>query len=114
MTIQEMKLELAKVAIEHGLPLFDTMQFYNWIVEEEEEAPYFQEKKFDNMSIFELMRPSRSRYRVRVTNVCAEYDIRTVGDLMKYGVQNIRKCRNMGMQSYEELIRCLEQIGFKV
>ena len=66
------------------------------------------------MSIFELMRPSRSGYMRRVTNVCAEKDIRTVGDLMKYGVQNIRKCRNIGNQSYKELKRCLEQIGFKV
>ena len=30
MTKQELKLELAKVAIEHGLPLFDTTLFYKW------------------------------------------------------------------------------------
>ena len=91
MTPQEIKLELAKVAIQSDMPLQNIKEFYTWIMEEE---PDLTKEQYKNIPIVILLRASY--YMKRVTNICRAHNIFTVGELVSLGRGNFLKFSGIG------------------
>ena len=92
MTPQEIKLELAKVAIQWAMPLQNIKEFYTWIMEEE---PNLTKEQYKNIPIVILL--TGSYYMKRVTNICRAHNIFTVGELVSLGRGNFLKFSGIGI-----------------
>lgn len=92
MTPQEIKLELAKVAIQWAMPLQNIKEFYTWIMEEE---PDLTKEQYKNISIVLML--AGSYYMKRVTNICRAHNIFTVGELVSLGRGNFLKFSGIGI-----------------
>lgn len=126
MTNKEIKLELAKVALEKCY--FTTSEalteglknLYEWVVEEPEvEAEGYAQNEYDNIYVSEILKLVRKNKGTSggVTEYLAtsfsKNDIRTAGDLLKIGRECFKKYRNIGKKSLFALDDALAELGIK-
>ena len=124
MTNQEIKLELAKVALTKcsfttSEALTDSLKnLYEWIVEEPEvEAEEHEQNECDNIAVSEILKlvrkntgTSSSVTELLTTSFRKNY-IRTAGDLLRIGKQDFKRFRNIGRKSLLALDDALAELG---
>lgn len=91
MTTQEIKLELAAVALRWGTSLSKIKEYYDWVMEED---PDSTKEQYKNIPIVRML--AGSYYMKRVTNICRAHNIFTVGELVSLGRDNFLKFSGIG------------------
>ena len=126
MTNKEIKLELAKIALERcNFSTSETLteslkNLYEWIVEEPEvEAEEHEQNEYDNITVSEILKlirkntgTSSSVTELLTTSFRKNY-IRTAGDLLRIGKQDFKKFRNIGKKSIWALDDAFAELGVK-
>jgi len=125
MTNKEIKLELAKIALERctctASELNEALKnLYDWIVEEPEvEVETEQKKDFDNIHIKEVLNIVRknqgfsSGIATMIETVFLNNNINTVGDLMRINRRDFSKYRLVGKKSIRAIDEALDELGIK-
>ena len=121
MTNKEIKLEIAKVALEKcsltsGTLMAAMRSLYGWIVEEPEvEVETNQENQFDSIDIEEVLKIiRRQNYYHNVTiieTIFRRENINTVGDLIRVGGLKFSKYRTAGRKTVVAIGDALEELG---
>jgi len=123
MTNKEIKLELARIALERctfttSESLTESIKnLYEWVVEEPEVEEEPAEKNFDGIDIKEVLylvrKNERSSSRIGTTleTVCDNYKINTVGDLIRIGRRDFSRFRLVGERSIGALDDALYELG---
>jgi len=127
MTNKEIKLELAKVALEKCC--FTTSEtlteglknLYEWIVEETDvEVEKNAQNEYDNITVSEILNCVRKNVCTcspaiteRLATVFASSNIKTVGDLLGIGRQCFKRYRDIGEKSLLALDDALTELGVK-
>jgi len=126
MTNKEIKLELAKVALEKCC--FTTSEtlteglknLYEWIVEEPEAVvEEHAQNEYDNITVSEILNCVRKNVYTgspvpeKLTSTFTANDIKTAGDLLKIGRQYFKRYRNIGKKSLLALDDALAELGVK-
>jgi len=124
MTNQEIKFELAKVALTKcnfmtSETLTESLRnLYEWIVEEPEvEVETEQKKDFDNIHIKEVLNIVRknqgfsSGIATILETVFLNNNINTVGDLIRIGRRDFSKYRLIGKKSIGAIDDALVELG---
>lgn len=126
MTNKEIKLELARIALERCT--FSTREslneslknLYEWVVEEPEvEVEEHAQNEYDNISVSEMLKLVRkntgtsSGITEHLATSFSKNDIRTAGDLLKIGRECFKKYRNIGKKSIFALDDALAELGIK-
>lgn len=126
MTNKEIKLELARIALEKCV--FTTSEtlteglrnLYEWVVEEPDvEVEKNTQNEYDNITVSEILNCVRknvyegSHVTEKLASVFAANDIKTAGDLLKIGRQCFKRYRNIGKKSLLALDDALTELGVK-
>ena len=124
MTNKEIKLELAKVALERcsnfttiGTLTEALRNLYDWVVEEPEvEVETNQENQFDSIDIKEvvsIVRKSRgcTNIATMLNSIFSENNINTVGDLTRVGRLEFSHYRHVGLVTVSQIDNALEKLG---
>ena len=126
MTNKEIKLELAKVALDKCY--FTTSEaltvglknLYEWIVEEPDvEVEEHAQNEYDNITVSEILKLVRKKMSAssgiteHLATIFTANDIKTAGDLLKIGRQCFKKYRNVGEKSLLALDDALAEFGIK-
>lgn len=117
MTNREIKLELAKAALGSESHNIETVKhFYKWVMEEDIKETNTLESGYDDKPIGEVLTQIANnsyydhKYVVRLERVFKKSDIRTVGDLLKYGRSGFSKLLNVGKGSLTRIDDALEEL----
>ena len=121
MTNKEIKLEIAKVALEKcsltsGTLMAAMRSLYGWIVEEtDDEVETNQKNQFDSVDIKEVLNIVRKQnfYRsvTKLENAFIIANINTVGDLIRVGRREFSQTRLVGRKSVCAVDDALEELG---
>lgn len=123
MTNKEIKLELAKVALERcnfmtSESFTESLKnLYDWIVEEsDDEVEVKQENQFDSVDIKEVLNSIRRRggfgnIATLLGTVFDRNKINTVGDLIRVGRLEFSQYRLVGKRSVRAVDDALEKLG---
>ena len=122
MTNKEIKLEIAKVALEKcsltsGTLMGAMRSLYGWIVEEtDDEVETNQENQFDSADIKEVLNIIRRQrgfgnVATLLGTVFNGNNINTVGDLVRVGRHEFSKYRLVGKRSFRAVDDALEELG---
>lgn len=123
MTNKELKLEIAKVALERytfstNETLIERLKsLYDWIVEEPEvEVESKQENQFDSVDIKEVLHIIRKwggwgNIATLLGTVFDRNKINTVGDLIRVGRHEFSQYRFVGKRSVSAVDDALEELG---
>lgn len=121
MTNKEIKLELAKVALERcnfttsGTLTEALRNLYDWVVEEPEvEVENNQDNQFDSVDIEEVLKIIRRQnfyHNVKVIEtIFRRENINTVGDLLRIGKKDITCYEHIGSKTCREISDALEEL----
>lgn len=117
MTNREIKLELAKAVLSSNRQIEMTLQdVYEWILKDEEEDVDTPKTDYDDKPIGEVVRQITEgsyyyhKYAVRLEKVFANNNIKTVGDLLRYGRFDFSKLQNVGRGSLARIDDALEEL----
>ena len=126
MTNREIKLELARIALERcnfstSESLTESLKnLYEWVIEEPEvEAKPIDKNSFDDIDIKEILtiirknKGSSSGIATMVEKVFYGNNINTVGDLMRIGRRDFSKYRLVGKKSVWAIDDALDELGIK-
>jgi len=126
MTDNEIKLELAKVALTRcnfmtSEALTESLKnLYEWIIEEPEvEAENTDKNSFDSVDIKEVLnivrknKGSASGIATTLEGIFDSNNINTVGDLVRIGRRDFSKYRLVGKKSIWAIEDALEELGVK-
>ena len=126
MTNKEIKLELARIALERctfstSESLTESLKnLYDWIIEEPEvEVETEQKSSFDSIDIKEVLNIVRknkgfsSGIPTMIETVFHNNNINTVGDLMRIGRRDFSKYRLVGKKSIWAIDDALNELGIK-
>jgi len=124
MTNKEIKLELARIALERcnfltSETLTESLKnLYEWIMEEPEvEVETIDKNNFDGVDIKEVLNIVRIKQGFRngiatsLEGIFNGNNINTVGDLMRIGRRNISKYRLIGKKSILAIDDALNELG---
>jgi DNA-directed RNA polymerase alpha subunit len=122
MTNKEIKIELAKVALDKCAfhtsdALTDSLKnLYDWIVDEsDDEVETNQENQFDSVDIEEVLKIiRRQNFYHNVTiieTIFRRENINTVGDLIRVGGRKFSKYRTAGRKTVSAIADALEELG---
>jgi len=102
MTNEEIRLELAKKAIESGTNIETAKLFYCWVVGEE---------KTENPKDVKISELADRLHRIggTVNHQCSMYNIKTIGDLVKFGAHRFRKLPYIGGRTITMINELLEE-----
>ena len=117
MTNKEIKLELAKAMLLSGRQIQITLQdMYEWIIAEDEVDADEPKTDYDNKAIGEVLTwiiqssYYNHKYAVRLEKVFTNNNIKTVGDLLRYGKTNFSRLQNVGKGSIIQIDDALEDL----
>ena len=126
MTNKEIKLELARIALERctfstSETLTESLKnLYEWVVEEPEvEEETEQKNSYDKIDIKEVLNIVRknqwfgSRIATSLETIFYKNNINTVGDLMCIGRRNFSKYKLVGKKSILAIDDALAELGVK-
>ena len=126
MTNREIKLELARIALERcnfstSESLTESLKnLYEWVIEEPEvEAKPIDKNSFDDVDIKEVLtiirknKGSSSGIATMVEKVFYGNNINTVSDLMRIGRRYFSKYRLVGKKSVWAIDDALDELGIK-
>ena len=126
MTNKEIKLELARIALERcNFTTSETLteslkNLYEWVVEEPEvEEETEQKNSYDKIDIKEVLNIVRknqwfgSRIATSLETIFYKNNINTVGDLMCIGRRNFSKYKLVGKKSILAIDNALAELGVK-
>lgn len=126
MTNKEIKLELARIALERctfstSETLTESLKnLYEWVVEEPEvEEETEQKNSYDKIDIKEVLNIVRknqcfsSGIATSLETVFHHNNINTVGDLIRVGKRNFSRYRLVGKKSMLEIDDALNELGVK-
>lgn len=119
MTDREIRLELAKAALMSTREMdFSLQEIYEWVMmggdgKKETDTPKmdYRDKPIGEV-LTQIVNNSYydHKYVVRLERVFKKSDIRTVGDLLKYGRSNFSKLLNVGRGSLTRIDDALEEL----
>lgn len=117
MTNREIKLELAKAALGSESHNIETVKhFYKWVMEEDIKETNTLESGYDDKPIGEVISQIYKedyyyhKFAVRLEKVFASNDIKTVGDLLRYGRTNFSRLQNVGRGCLTHIDDALEEL----
>lgn len=117
MTNKEIKLELAKAMLLSGRQIDLKMQeIYEWIVAEDKVDANEPKTDYDDKPIGEVLQHivvngwHGSGYATKLELIFASENIKTIGDLLRYGKTNFLKLRNVGKGSITRIDDALEEL----
>ena len=126
MTNKEIKLELARIALERcNFTTSETLteslkNLYEWVIEEPEvEVKENAQNEYDNITVSEILKLVRentgtsSRVTESLAKVFYNNNITTVEDLLKVGKMSFKRYRNIGKKSLSVLDDALFELGIK-
>ena len=126
MTNKEIKLELARIALERcNFTTSETLteslkNLYEWVVEEPEvEEETEQKNSYDKIDIKDVLNSIRknkgfsSGIPTMIETAFCRNNINTVGDLIRIGRHDFSKCRLMGKKSIWAIDEALDELGAK-